>query len=83
MSEPDFFPQSQSLTLRQVAEMARVPVPDACDGDTPITAVAPVESAGAGDLAYMDNPAYADWPDLALSDIKLIGRVIWTGRRVA
>jgi phage repressor protein C with HTH and peptisase S24 domain len=30
-----------------------------------------------------DNPAYADWPDLALSDIKLIGRVIWTGRRVA
>jgi SOS-response transcriptional repressor LexA len=30
-----------------------------------------------------DNPAYADWPDLALSDINLIGRVIWTGRRVA
>ncbi|UUR08481.1 S24 family peptidase [Sphingomonas glaciei] len=30
-----------------------------------------------------DNPAYADWPDLSLSDIKLIGRVIWTGRRVA
>jgi hypothetical protein len=29
-----------------------------------------------------DNPAYADWPDLALSDINLIGRVIWTGRRV-
>jgi phage repressor protein C with HTH and peptisase S24 domain len=30
-----------------------------------------------------DNPSYADWPDLALSDINLIGRVIWTGRRVA
>lgn len=30
-----------------------------------------------------DNPAYADWPDLVLSDINLIGRVIWTGRRVA
>lgn len=30
-----------------------------------------------------DNPAYADWPDLSLSDINLIGRVIWTGRRVA
>lgn len=30
-----------------------------------------------------DNPAYADWPDLALTDINLIGRVIWTGRRVA
>jgi len=30
-----------------------------------------------------DNPAYADWPDLALTDINLIGRVIWAGRRVA
>lgn len=30
-----------------------------------------------------DNPAYADWPDLSLSDIVLIGRVIWTARRVA
>lgn len=30
-----------------------------------------------------DNPAYADWPDLSLADINLIGRVIWTGRRVA
>jgi hypothetical protein len=30
-----------------------------------------------------DNPAYADWPDLTLTDINLIGRVIWTGRRVA
>lgn len=30
-----------------------------------------------------DNPAYADWPDLSLEDIVVIGRVIWTGRRVA
>jgi SOS-response transcriptional repressor LexA len=30
-----------------------------------------------------DNPAYADWPDLGLEDISVIGRVIWTGRRVA
>jgi phage repressor protein C with HTH and peptisase S24 domain len=30
-----------------------------------------------------DNPAYADWPDLGLEDIMVIGRVIWTGRRVA
>jgi hypothetical protein len=30
-----------------------------------------------------DNPSYVDWPDLALTDINLIGRVIWTGRRVA
>ncbi|WP_407696143.1 S24 family peptidase [Sphingomicrobium marinum] len=30
-----------------------------------------------------DNPAYADWPDMALADIDPIGRVIWSGRRVS
>ncbi|MGE5563970.1 MAG: helix-turn-helix transcriptional regulator [Bacillota bacterium] len=29
-----------------------------------------------------DNPAYPDWPDCGLDDIKLIGRVIWSGRRI-
>ena len=29
-----------------------------------------------------DNPAYPDWPDCGLKDIKPIGRVIWSGRRV-
>ena len=30
-----------------------------------------------------DNPAYPDWPDCGLDQIKCIGRVIWAGRRVA
>lgn len=29
-----------------------------------------------------DNPAYPDWPDCSLDEIKVIGRVIWAGRRV-
>ena len=29
-----------------------------------------------------DNPAYPDWPDCSLGDIKPIGRVIWAGRRL-
>jgi hypothetical protein len=29
-----------------------------------------------------DNPAYPDWPDCSLDDVKPIGRVIWAGRRV-
>jgi phage repressor protein C with HTH and peptisase S24 domain len=29
-----------------------------------------------------DNPAYPDWPDCSLDQIKPIGRVIWSGRRV-
>ena len=29
-----------------------------------------------------DNPAYPDWPDCSLDQIKCIGRVIWSGRRI-
>ncbi|URD62067.1 peptidase S24 [Sphingomonas sp. KRR8] len=30
-----------------------------------------------------DNPAYADWPDCDPKDIDVIGRVIWSARRIA
>lgn len=30
-----------------------------------------------------DNPAYADWPDCSLESLSIIGRVIWTGRRIS
>jgi UDP-3-O-[3-hydroxymyristoyl] glucosamine N-acyltransferase len=58
MTDSDFFPQIQTLTLRQVAEMARAALPDGVDGDRALKGVAPLESAGPDDLAYMDNPAY-------------------------
>lgn len=29
-----------------------------------------------------DNPAYPDWPDCGLDQIKPLGRVIWSGRRI-
>jgi hypothetical protein len=29
-----------------------------------------------------DNPAYPDWPDCELEQIQIIGRVIWSGRKV-
>ena len=29
-----------------------------------------------------DNPAYADWPDCDPAELSLIGRVIWSGRRI-
>jgi phage repressor protein C with HTH and peptisase S24 domain len=29
-----------------------------------------------------DNPAYPDWPDCSLDEVKVIGRVIWSGRRI-
>jgi UDP-3-O-[3-hydroxymyristoyl] glucosamine N-acyltransferase len=59
MAEPHFFPQAQALTLRQVAELAGALLPDGVDGMRPLRGVAPIESAGPDDLAYMDNPAYS------------------------
>lgn len=29
-----------------------------------------------------DNPSYPDWPDRSVEDIRPIGRVIWSGRRI-
>jgi UDP-3-O-[3-hydroxymyristoyl] glucosamine N-acyltransferase len=58
MADSHFFPQSQTLNLRQVAEMANVTLPDGTDGEFLLRGVAPLETAGPGDLAYMDNPAY-------------------------
>jgi UDP-3-O-[3-hydroxymyristoyl] glucosamine N-acyltransferase len=58
MTEMNFFPQSQTLNLRQVAEMAQTTLPDGADGEFLLKGVAPLESAGPNDLAYMDNPAY-------------------------
>ena len=29
-----------------------------------------------------DNAAYANWPDCAPSDIDILGRVVWAGRRI-
>jgi phage repressor protein C with HTH and peptisase S24 domain len=31
---------------------------------------------------HSDNPAYPSWPDCDLSQIVLIGRVVWVGRRL-
>jgi Peptidase S24-like len=29
-----------------------------------------------------DNPAYTDWPDVDAATVTVIGRVVWTGRRL-
>jgi phage repressor protein C with HTH and peptisase S24 domain len=32
---------------------------------------------------HSDNPAYPDWPDCSLDEIHCVGRVIWSGQRLA
>jgi UDP-3-O-[3-hydroxymyristoyl] glucosamine N-acyltransferase len=58
MSEPVFFPRAALLTLSEVAALANVSLPEGADPAMPIEGVAPLESAGPGDIAYMDNAKY-------------------------
>ncbi len=60
MIEPNFFPRRDDLTLGQVAELAKITLPEGVDPEQVIGAVAPLETAGPRDIAYMDNPGYVD-----------------------
>jgi UDP-3-O-[3-hydroxymyristoyl] glucosamine N-acyltransferase len=59
MVEPVFFPRGSALSLREVADIARVPLPPGADPSARVVDVAPLEAATPQDLSYMDNPRYA------------------------
>lgn len=59
MSDPVFFPRATSLTLGEVATLCGLALPEGVAAETPVNGVAPLETAGPGDLAYMDNAKYA------------------------
>ncbi|MGY6568066.1 MAG: UDP-3-O-(3-hydroxymyristoyl)glucosamine N-acyltransferase [Salinarimonas sp.] len=60
MSDPHFFQKPAAISLAEIAAIASFELPADADPDQPITGVAPLESAGPHDVAYMDNPKYVD-----------------------
>jgi UDP-3-O-[3-hydroxymyristoyl] glucosamine N-acyltransferase len=60
MAEPIFFARAAPLTLSEIADIAGIVLPAGVDGSRAISDAAPLEMAGPGDLAYMDNARYAD-----------------------
>jgi UDP-3-O-[3-hydroxymyristoyl] glucosamine N-acyltransferase len=60
MADPDFFPRAQVLTLSRISEIAGCDLPDGADPAREFVNVAPLETAGSSDLAYMDNARYVD-----------------------
>ncbi len=60
MSDPIFFTAAGGLTLADVAAVAGATLPEGADPDFRLDGAAPLESAGPGDLAYMDNARYGD-----------------------
>ena len=60
MSDPVFYPAPTPLQLGEAAALAGAGLPDGADPGQLITGAAPLEEAGPGDLAYMDNAKYAE-----------------------
>jgi len=63
MSVPDFFPNPSAVTLGRLAEVtgAKLSRPEAASLE--VIAISPLEAAGAGDLAFLDNAAYAKFAE--------------------
>jgi UDP-3-O-[3-hydroxymyristoyl] glucosamine N-acyltransferase len=74
MSEPIFFPQGAALSLRESADIAGAALPDGADRDRIISRVAPLDVAGPDDLAYMDNPRYAEALAATRAGVCLVSR---------
>jgi UDP-3-O-[3-hydroxymyristoyl] glucosamine N-acyltransferase len=55
-----FWPKPKSLSLDEVAALTGASLLRAGEGARQIDRVAPLESAGPGDLAFFDNPKYLD-----------------------
>jgi UDP-3-O-[3-hydroxymyristoyl] glucosamine N-acyltransferase len=60
MVDPLFFPRAAPLALAEIARLAGVEPPADADPAFAVEGAAPLEAAGPRDLAYMDNPKYAD-----------------------
>ena len=58
MADPNFFPIAASLSFSEVASLSGVALPEGVDPERRIEGVAPLETAGGSDAAYMDNPKY-------------------------
>lgn len=59
MSNPRFFSTPAPVTLADLAEATGARLSDPAFGSRTVSAIAPLESAAEGDLAFLDNPAYA------------------------
>ncbi|HEY8565244.1 MAG TPA: UDP-3-O-(3-hydroxymyristoyl)glucosamine N-acyltransferase [Beijerinckiaceae bacterium] len=60
MTDPVFFSRADALTLAEIARIAGASLPEGADPERRLANVAPLESARPDDLAYMDNPKYAE-----------------------
>ncbi|WP_096175477.1 UDP-3-O-(3-hydroxymyristoyl)glucosamine N-acyltransferase [Cohaesibacter sp. ES.047] len=58
MTDPAFFNKVESLTLSEIAEIVKAPLPEGADGSVAIENVAPIDAASNGEITFLDNPKY-------------------------
>lgn len=58
MEHPGFYERAGPFSLRAVAEAAGAELIEGTDPDVQINDVRPLDSAGQGDLSFLDNPKY-------------------------
>jgi len=72
MSDPLFFRRPSGLTLREIAELTGASPGAGAPLDRRINDVAPLDRAGAADLAFLDSPKYADQLDATRAGICIV-----------
>ncbi len=60
MTAPAFFPAPERVTIATLIEWTGASVDASVDRTLTVDSVAPLESARAGDLTFLENPAYAE-----------------------
>src|SRR5260370_27898301 len=60
MTQPLFFKSAKGMTLAEIAALTGAHPADGVPLDRTITNIAPLDSAGVGDLTFFDNPKYLD-----------------------
>ena len=60
MSEPAFFRRHGPFRASEIAEWTGAEIAAGGDGQRELSDIAPLASAGPGDLTFLDNPAYAE-----------------------
>ncbi len=60
MTEPVFFRRAPAPTLAQIVAETGAKAPEGADLSLVIEGLGPLDTAGAGDLSFLDNPKYVD-----------------------
>ncbi len=60
MADPRFFNNHGPIKLGELARISGAELGPNCDPEQPIDDVAPLDTAGPGELSFLDNPKYAD-----------------------